>query len=61
MVSENDLAAGTIYPPLANIRKVSLAIAVAVAEKAWQQGLARTEKPADAEAMISSLMYDPNY
>lgn len=61
MVSENDLAAGTIYPPLANIRQVSLAIAVAVAEKAWQQGLARTERPADAEAMISSLMYDPNY
>jgi malate dehydrogenase (oxaloacetate-decarboxylating)(NADP+) len=61
LVSEADIAAGTIYPPLADIRRVSLAIAVAVAEKAWQQGLARCERPVDVEAMIASLMYDPNY
>lgn len=61
LVSEQDLAAGTLYPPLANIRQVSLAIAVAVAEKAWQQGLARVKRPANVEAMISSQMYDPNY
>ena len=61
MVSEKDLAAGTIYPPLVNIRQVSLAIAVAVAEMAWQQKLARIERPEDVKAMISSVMYDPGY
>ena len=60
-VSEDDLAAGTIYPPLASIRQVSLAIAVAVAEQAWKEGLARDERPDDVEHMIAALMYDPDY
>ena len=60
-VSEDDLAAGTIYPPLGNIRRVSLAIAVAVANKAWQQGLAQIERPSDVEQLIEAQMYDPNY
>lgn len=60
-VSEDDLAAGTIYPPLATIRQVSLAIAVAVAEQAWAEGLAQDERSANVEHMIAGLMYDPNY
>ncbi len=60
-VSERDLEAGTIYPPLTDIRRVSLAIAVAVAQKAWQQGLALARRPADIEQMIAALMYDPGY
>jgi malate dehydrogenase (oxaloacetate-decarboxylating)(NADP+) len=61
MVSDDDLAAGTVYPPLADIRKVSLAIATGVADRAWQQGLARIERPANIERMIRAQMYDPNY
>jgi malate dehydrogenase (oxaloacetate-decarboxylating)(NADP+) len=61
MVSEEDLGAGTVYPPLANIRRVSLAIAVAVAEQAWAEGLAQAERPPDIEHMIAAQMYDPNY
>ncbi|MBT8079133.1 MAG: NAD-dependent malic enzyme [Gammaproteobacteria bacterium] len=60
-VSEQDLALGALYPPLAEIRDVSLAIAVAVADKAWQQGLAQKKRPADVEQMISQQMYDANY
>lgn len=60
-VGEKDLLAGTVYPPLTDIREVSLAIAVAVAKKAWQQGLARLEQPSDIERMIAAQMYDPNY
>jgi malate dehydrogenase (oxaloacetate-decarboxylating)(NADP+) len=60
-VSEDDLAAGTIYPPLASIRRVSLSIAVAVAVQAWQDGIARDERPEDVERMIAGLMYDPDY
>lgn len=60
-VSEDALAAGTVYPPLRNIREVSLAIATAVADKAWQQGLAQIERPADIEQFIAAQMYDPDY
>ncbi len=60
-VSEQDLAAGSLYPPLSSIRQVSLRIAVKLAEKAWEQGLAKTEKPDDVEAYISQLMYVPEY
>ena len=61
LVSESQLEAGTLYPSLPEIREVSLAIAVSVAEKAWEQGLAQKEKPADVKKMISELMYDPRY
>jgi len=60
-VDEEHLAAGSLYPPLAEIRRVSLAIAVAVAEKAWEQGLAQEEHPGDVERMIAAQMYDPVY
>ena len=60
-VDDNDLATGSLYPPLTNIRKVSLAIAVAVAEKAWEQGLAEEERPEDVERMIKGQMYEPHY
>lgn len=61
LVSQDDLDAGTLYPPLSEIRNVSLAIAVAVAEKAWEHGLARGLRPADLKQKISGLMYHPDY
>lgn len=60
-VAENDLADGTLYPPLSSIRVVSKAIAVNVAEKAFAQGLAGTERPGDLGEYIESLMYQPDY
>jgi malate dehydrogenase (oxaloacetate-decarboxylating)(NADP+) len=61
MVSDTDLASGTLFPPLTDIRRVSLAIAVAVAEQAWMEGLAQAERPVDTERMIAQQMYDPTY
>jgi malate dehydrogenase (oxaloacetate-decarboxylating)(NADP+) len=58
-VSEDDLAVGAVYPPLKNIRQVSHAIAVAVAEKAWHEGLANAEHPNNLEQVIADMMYDP--
>jgi malate dehydrogenase (oxaloacetate-decarboxylating)(NADP+) len=60
-VNEADLAAGTVYPPLATIREVSRAIAVVVAEMAWEEGLAQDDRPEDIERMITELMYEPGY
>lgn len=60
-VSEEDLAEGAVYPPLNTIRAVSLRIAVALARKAWEQGLATIDHPDDLEAHIEQMMYTPEY
>jgi malate dehydrogenase (oxaloacetate-decarboxylating)(NADP+) len=60
-VSEADLEQGLIYPPLAEIRDVSAAIASAVAEVAYQRGLATQPKPADLLAYVEEHMYVPRY
>jgi malate dehydrogenase (oxaloacetate-decarboxylating)(NADP+) len=60
-VSESDLEHGLIYPPLTAIREVSAAIAVAVAEVAYRQGLVTQPKPDDMLAHIKAKMYVPRY
>jgi len=60
-VSTADLEQGRIYPPLTRIREVSAVIATAVAEIAYNQGLARKPKPDDLSAYIKSQMYQPKY
>jgi len=60
-VSEADLAQGRIYPPLARIRDVSAFIATAVAEVAYNRGLATKPKPEDLLTSIKSQMYEPKY
>ena len=60
-VSQANLDAGTLYPPLSDIRDVSLHIAVAVAEKAYQSGAAQAKRPDDLAAYIKDMMYVPNY
>jgi malate dehydrogenase (oxaloacetate-decarboxylating)(NADP+) len=61
LVSEDDLHQGLIYPPLSKIRAVSARIAVAVVRVAYARGLATLPEPADLDAHIRGLMYDPNY
>ena len=61
LVEEKELQHGSLYPPLNAIRKISLAIAVRVAEKAYELGLARKERPKDLKESISDYMYDPCY
>ena len=59
--SEADLELGRIYPALTKIKEVSTAIATAVAEVAYNQGLAGKPKPDDISAYIKSQMYEPEY
>ena len=58
-VSEADLAQGSLYPSLDQVRDVSVRIAVAVAEYAYEHGLAQRERPADLEKAIRDFMYHP--
>ena len=60
-VSTTDLEQGRIYPPLTRIRDVSAVIATAVAETAYNQGLARKPRPDNLSAYIKSQMYQPEY
>ena len=60
-VSQKNLDAGTLYPPLSEIRDVSLNIAVAVAEKAYESGLAQSPRPDDLAGHIKTMMYNPEY
>jgi len=60
-VTEQDLAQGSLYPPLARVRDVSAHIAAAVAEVAYAKGLAGRPRPADVLGDVRSQMYDPTY
>jgi len=61
-VTQNELDRGTLYPPLAGIRDLSLRIATNVVEKAYDLNLAREPRPAgDLKLFIATQMYDPHY
>jgi malate dehydrogenase (oxaloacetate-decarboxylating)(NADP+) len=60
-VTEEDLAMGRIYPALTKIRRVSAAIALAVAEVAYSRGFAQEPRPADLMEHIKAEMYEPCY
>jgi malate dehydrogenase (oxaloacetate-decarboxylating)(NADP+) len=60
-VSESDRAEGRIYPPLSGIRDVSLAIAAAVAQVAYDHGLAGAPEPKDLRSCLKAQMYEPKY
>ncbi|MCC6607288.1 MAG: NAD-dependent malic enzyme [Anaerolineae bacterium] len=61
LVTAEDLAMGRIYPSLKRIREVSAAIGTAVAEVAYQQGLARVPRPENLAAFVEGQMYQPVY
>ena len=61
MVTESDLAQGSLYPPLKNIREVSARIAAAVAGVAFREKLASVPEPDDILAFVKERMYQPGY
>ena len=60
-VTDADLAQGSLYPPLANIREVSARIATAVASVAYERKLTTASAPADLLAFVKGRMYEPQY
>jgi len=61
LVPESDLDQGSLYPALPRIREVSAHIAAAVAQIAYQHGLAAGPAPNDLLAHVQSDMYYPRY
>ena len=60
-VTPEDLAQGSLFPPLAQVREVSAHIAAAVAQVVFDQGLAGVPRPADLLVHVRSQMYEPSY
>jgi malate dehydrogenase (oxaloacetate-decarboxylating)(NADP+) len=58
-VTQEQLDIGCVYPPLSEIRNVSSAIALAVADNAYTTGVATRPRPDDLLAYIESIMYNP--
>jgi malic enzyme len=51
---------GKIYPDLPDLRDISLKVATAVAEEAFEEGVAQIEKPDDLEAYLADRMWLPS-
>lgn len=61
MVTDGELATGTMYPDLRKIRQISLAIATAVCRAAYEEGLATVPEPQDIRTYVRDRMYQPDY
>lgn len=60
-LSEESLAQGSLFPPLAEIREASARIAEAVIRVAREEGLATGSLPDDLGAFVRERMYQPRY
>jgi malate dehydrogenase (oxaloacetate-decarboxylating)(NADP+) len=60
-VKDGDIEEGSLYPRLVEIRGISEAIAVAVAEKAFELDIARIDRPADLKQYVADYIYSPDY
>lgn len=61
LVPEDALDCGNLYPKLSDIREISLNIAVSVCKVAYNEGLAKLERPDDLEGYVKKSMFSPHY
>ena len=60
-VLEEDLAAGKLYPPLSEMRKITRSIAQAVAQQAIDEGLAQADPDKPISELVDELIWEPAY
>ncbi len=60
-VSDADLAAGSLFPPIADLRRVTARIAEAVVREARESGVGRTLSDEAIPAAVAAAMWNPVY
>jgi malate dehydrogenase (oxaloacetate-decarboxylating) len=60
-VSDDAIERGELYPPLGDLRKISRAVAIAVAKHAVQIGVAPHADAAELEKRIDAMTWTPRY
>ncbi len=61
LVTDDERAAGLLLPPLAEIRRVSYHVALAVAKQAREEGLGIAESDERLGELIAAAMWQPRY
>jgi malate dehydrogenase (oxaloacetate-decarboxylating)(NADP+) len=61
LIDDETLQRGALYPALNDLHRISLEVAIAVAEQAYRENLARMPRPANLQDHISGMMYSPKY
>jgi malate dehydrogenase (oxaloacetate-decarboxylating) len=61
LVSEADLAEGLVFPPMGELRRVSVKVAEAVVREARDRGLGRPFTDAEIPAAVSAALWEPDY
>jgi len=60
-VGEEDLAAGSLFPPIAGLRRVTARIAEAVLRQARAEGLGRDLADDEIPRVVAAAMWEPRY
>jgi len=60
-VSDSDLAAGTLFPRLRELRRITHAVACAVVRQARDEGVGCPVEDAAISAVVSAAMWEPEY
>jgi len=60
-VSDEDLAAGTLFPRLRALRATTFAVACAVVRQAREEGVGRPLSDEEIPAVVKSAMWMPEY
>ena len=61
LVTADRVAQGALYPPIADLRRISHAVAIAVAAQARQDGVAQLAPDDDIAKTVTAAMWHPSY
>jgi malic enzyme len=61
LVTADRVAQGALYPPIADLRRISRAVAIAVATQATQEGVTQLAPGEDIEEAVAAAMWHPSY
>ena len=60
-VSPADLAAGSLFPPVSELRQVSARVAEAVVRRAVAEGVGRAFRDDEVEGAVAAMRWEPEY